>query len=573
MTRREDDDPHTVVQSPAVLTQPSSSGGGGGEEGDSDDERMDTAFIKSFADKIQRAPETARIKLVIPKRGEKDFEPLAEGARLQEMMLQNSRQALFDALVGVRGGSGKTISHALLAPSSPYPYLVVQRGHVLDSMGITVRSTSGSSSSSSAQTPPPSSLATDVPSAGPSSAPAPASTAAKKGRIHLLPEEALYLLERGSLQIWVGPESHTGDDGVGEWDDAVFGVRGAVEVSVQEGFGYFVGRDGLTWERYQAYAALKRLGYTVQRTRRFLPAFFLADAAAPADAQLLPPFRTWWLSLPLWIAAMARSVVRAARRAVGRIASVGLGLGLGLGLRTRDRPLLAGWTGDSYASILKHLRIVPSGHAQPVPPVSSASAVSAPAASLSAAPTAPVAAPLEEQPYAPLERNPYLPFFHVWKPATSWAKGKWDRGSAAGLARQRPEFSVAVVEARNTPIPTLQQLAEIFDGLPDEPTGPVVKLGPQYVRPPRPPRVLHKPRPAETSSSSRARFWAWAERVAPRLAAWARTRAEPTRPLGANAAMGRLRNGDRALVVAVNDSGNTGWVRFGRAGFADYPVI
>jgi tRNA-splicing endonuclease subunit Sen54 len=46
-----------------------------------------------------------RVKLVIPKRGEKDFEPLQETVNLQEMMLQKSREALFDALEGVRGGS------------------------------------------------------------------------------------------------------------------------------------------------------------------------------------------------------------------------------------------------------------------------------------------------------------------------------------------------------------------------------------------------------------------------------------------------------------------------------------
>ena len=56
--------------------------------------------------KIQRLPaelQDARPKIVIPKRGEKDFEPLRETVNLQEMMLQNSRQALFDALRGVRG--------------------------------------------------------------------------------------------------------------------------------------------------------------------------------------------------------------------------------------------------------------------------------------------------------------------------------------------------------------------------------------------------------------------------------------------------------------------------------------
>ena len=42
---------------------------------------------------------------MIPKRGEKDFEPLAETVNLQEMMLQRSREAMFGALTGVRGTS------------------------------------------------------------------------------------------------------------------------------------------------------------------------------------------------------------------------------------------------------------------------------------------------------------------------------------------------------------------------------------------------------------------------------------------------------------------------------------
>lgn len=44
-------------------------------------------------------------KIIIPKRGEKDFEPLNETVNLQEMMLKQSREALFEALTGVRGGS------------------------------------------------------------------------------------------------------------------------------------------------------------------------------------------------------------------------------------------------------------------------------------------------------------------------------------------------------------------------------------------------------------------------------------------------------------------------------------
>lgn len=61
--------------------------------------------------KIQRVPSAPgyetldRPRVVIPKRGEKDFEPMYQTVNLQEMMLQRSREALFSALAGVRGGN------------------------------------------------------------------------------------------------------------------------------------------------------------------------------------------------------------------------------------------------------------------------------------------------------------------------------------------------------------------------------------------------------------------------------------------------------------------------------------
>lgn len=56
---------------------------------------------------IQRAPTTTTApgKIIIPKRGEKDFEPLDETVTIQEKMLRESRRALFDGLSGVRGTS------------------------------------------------------------------------------------------------------------------------------------------------------------------------------------------------------------------------------------------------------------------------------------------------------------------------------------------------------------------------------------------------------------------------------------------------------------------------------------
>ena len=193
--------------------------------------------------KIQRMPNeegwAARPKIVIPKRGEKDFEPLQETVKLQEMMLQRSREALFGALEGVRGSSrcvayqcpsqahvSKTMSHALLTPSSPFPQMIVSRGHIFDSVGLSVRHTN------------------------------PHDKGKGKTRTELLPEEALYMLERGSLQIWLGPEAGTEaeeSDAIGVWKDEEWGVGGAVEMSVMEGFTAFIGQEGLTWERYQVF--------------------------------------------------------------------------------------------------------------------------------------------------------------------------------------------------------------------------------------------------------------------------------------------------------------------------------
>lgn len=147
--------------------------------------------------------------------------------------------------------------------------------------------------------------------------------------------------------------------------------------------------------------------------------------------------------------------------------------------------------------MFRHLRLVPSSHAHPLPSRS---------ASL----------------------NPYLPFYHIWKPAVPWSKAKWERGSPAGLLRQPPDFQAAAINARTTPLPSIQQLYEIFEESPEEHRGPVQRLGPQYRQVGNPGR---------------------------------------TNPIA------ELRNGDRAFIVAVNDSGNSGWVRFGRTGFAGLAMV
>lgn len=67
------------------------------------------------------------------------------------------------------------------------------------------------------------------------------------GRVWLLPEETLYLLERGNLEV---------RGGVGE---------GEVVWSLQMGYALLVGGVGGVLERYTVYAGLKRSGYVVLR--------------------------------------------------------------------------------------------------------------------------------------------------------------------------------------------------------------------------------------------------------------------------------------------------------------------
>lgn len=88
--------------------------------------------------------------------------------------------------------------------------------------------------------------------------------------MRLLPEEALYLLERGSLDLrWpAGREGEVDNedevDGYGSEEDAPPPEAG-LPLSLQAAYACLMGRGGLTLERFAVYAGLKRSGYIVQR--------------------------------------------------------------------------------------------------------------------------------------------------------------------------------------------------------------------------------------------------------------------------------------------------------------------
>jgi tRNA-splicing endonuclease subunit Sen54 len=191
--------------------------------------------------------------------------------------------------------------------------------------------------------------------------------------VELLPEEALYLLERGTMMIWQGEEE-------GIFHEEYQGYENMTEMTVLEGFSRFIGMEGLSLERYQVssvcivssrnpltngrdfaepkvYAGLRRLGYTVQRTPQFLPQRFRKPLpystvqpivpSIPFSRRLLTVLRRMESSLvrlpvTIWntFAHAAKQIVKAFSRARG------------------SKSLLAGCNASTYGKVGTYIPIV-----------------------------------------------------------------------------------------------------------------------------------------------------------------------------------------------------------------------
>lgn len=181
---------------------------------------------------------------IIPKRGEKDFEPApGGGSGLQLHVLDRSRDAMFEAL-----RTNRTISRLVKLSSKQEPVLIcycsktisygiwypsIDRVHVTTARGIHF-STMGYSISRTAQC-----GNTDKESKGPLSK--------LRKRLELLPEEALYLVERGALFCY---KSVSGGASLVVPSNYETQSPGA-PMSVQQAFTEMIGREELTLERYQ----------------------------------------------------------------------------------------------------------------------------------------------------------------------------------------------------------------------------------------------------------------------------------------------------------------------------------
>ncbi len=310
------------------------------------------------------------------------------------------------------------------------------------------------------------------------------------GKTWLLPDEALHLVERGSLDLWwplreleeiFPPDNRTGAIAGDEEPNYDLGLP----LSLQAAYSLLIGRDGergkISLEKYQAYSNLRRTGYTVLRAS---PTHL--SPLVSAALSTIPPTTLWqWLvSLltPSSLSGPTSSSIHINHPAYGPLVGPGLY--------------------RSYKSLFAQLALIPRHEPNP-----------------------------GTQSYGPAE-EPFRIHYHVWK-------------SAPGFTKSRPpppDFRIAVVDARESSVPTLQQLTALLESTPWDPPG-----------------TTALPPPNSNSNTGNN----------------ATPNANGTRkPNTSNPNMNigltykRLKHGWRNAIIAVNDRGLISYLRFGEMAFA-----
>ncbi|PPQ64161.1 hypothetical protein CVT24_008796 [Panaeolus cyanescens] len=423
----------------------------------------------------------ASARPVIPKRGEKEFEPRgAGGTNLQQHVLDRSRSAMFETLKSQRTISSKSVSYGTWYPSLGRTHVTTARGIHFSNMGHSApRSVLGEDGVSKVQK-----------------------------RLELLPEEALYLIERGSLFCWYdrGTEPRI--------PDLPKDVDGT-PMSVQQAFTEMIGRDGLTLEKFQVYSYLKRLGYVVTRTDP-------PDSYYPIPSDTGETSTHGHINLPVFT-----SIYSFLTSSISNV------LRIVMGSMNWWKPIRIGrlWcaSNKSYASLYRSLRFMPAGHNIPLN---------------------------TRQPSEPT--SPYKLFFNLYKPSTPFKKS----------APPPPDFQIVVVNARTTPMPTLQELTNLFDQVPESPLPaprPRRNLQPEGKEKSSPSETPTTPLKADVKAVSiLQRFFLWFSPQTPKT--------EPTEPVRRINPFMALKTGKKIVIIAAVDTGNISFFRFGQGEFTEWSM-
>ncbi|TIC68600.1 hypothetical protein E3Q03_01566 [Wallemia mellicola] len=341
-----------------------------------EDEVPDYRQLASFTNR--KSKET-----YIPRRGEKEFEPT--GLKIQQKALDESREAMFSAIDGVRQSSNKNISIGLWSNSQSRASIIIQRGTHFSSIGHPVRNT-------------------------PAKFEGNAQKVASETRLELLPEEALYMVERGSLMCYEYEWSDRNDKMLKvSTNDSEVDTRfsNLPPFSAQRAFDCCIGKDGLTLEKYTIYAQLKRLGYIVKR-------------AEPTETNIV---RRGSILGNLW-----KSLQGVFKALLSPFAALVRLFSLRFGSLLRSRSCLLTPHQD-YDSIFKSLRLIPSGYSK----------------------AHESSAKLDQD-----EQHEFDITWHVWRPATKFKKS----------SPPPPDFRIVVVDAQKSSLPSMHQFAHMFSQQP-----------------------------------------------------------------------------------------------------------
>ncbi|KAG8979532.1 tRNA-splicing endonuclease subunit sen54 [Tulasnella sp. 425] len=492
---------------------------------------------------------------IIPKRGEKYFEPVGgpsalpnSGSGLQQHMLDKARSAMYSALKAERGISSKTVSYALWFPETGYAQVILARGAAFGSLGYSnVRESIDGSSA-----------------------------AKEKGKgksLELLPEEALYMVERGSMYCWrvTRKGAKTADDVVSmplpSGGDVPLEEIPGTPMSVQEAFAEMIGgASGLTTEQYQVYAYLKRLGYTVTRTRK--PSGVELYPLPGENAETLTQVSTTTRAPARGLGDLVASFFQWIKSLFLRIPFVSIGrrkLGTS-GFGPWSQPLVysdlfRGWTRISMGNIFEALRIIPSGHRTPL------------------------------HIHRPTTPTIYTPFYNVYKPSTPFKK----------TAPPKPDYNITVVNARASCLPTLLEMSDMFNVVDDwaPPLSKKAKAAAAAAarqakrdarQPSKPIEASLMPagaldegvptsEPIATDSGAGtgilayfASFFSSRPPPPPRSASITEPSPQITRNPPTTNPFAALKNGKKNFVVAVVDNGSTSFIRFTQGTFEDWPM-
>ncbi|ETI21217.1 hypothetical protein G647_07562 [Cladophialophora carrionii CBS 160.54] len=427
------------------------------DQDDLEDETQDFRFLNQIT-AVTRTGQTT-----IPKRGTKDFEP--NPTRSQSSALDASRLAMHTALSSVRIHAGK--NHVV------GQYLPNEGDWRWD------EDDTGARQGRCVVVPKFKSTHSKVMGVGD-----------RNNWTWFLPEEALWLLERGNLDIrWPDAEVEdileeaqrkeeenekdvnliTSENGAaaasarepqlpqdGEQPELKIGD---LPMSVQGAYASLIGTDGLTLERYTVYAGLKRAGYIVHRaptwhdTDAVQPNGHNYENVAPSTSSLHTPSPSIALLRLQPQSTSPRSLSRPSS-AISNIASLIHRLVSYLFRPQRSEscsslgPLVAPGLYRNYADIFRALALIPYHDG------------SSSSHSLSTG-TDTIAAPNDTQSQSQRPQPPYRIHFHVWKPAASSTFKK--------TSPPPPDYRICVIDARTTPsIPSLAQIGRLLDSQPED---------------------------------------------------------------------------------------------------------